>query len=291
MAAEKAEKMPEEQHPAVVRVERINPMVRHIVLNRPFRLNAMSGELMSGIYSALELVQQDNDCRVVIMSGAGRAFCAGLDLEDQGTVPNVEGLTIPRLAPRAVEHFSGVVPAMRRLRQPIIAAIQGPAYGGGFCLAMGADLRIAGRSAVFNSTGIVNGLTSTELGISWILPRLIGAARANDILLTGRRVNAEEAERIGLVSRVVEDEELMDSALGMAEDICRLSPLGVSMTKQTCWANLEVPGLEAAMELENRNQLMLGYTGNLAEAVQARKEKRPPVYKDLPQQWPAEWRE
>src|SRR5262249_28562318 len=160
----------------------------------------------------LEQVGQDNDCRVVVLTGAGRAFCSGLDLKDHSVIPNIDGLTIPRIGPRAIRIYSQLVPLMRHLPQPIIAAVNGPAYGGGMCLSLGADLRIAAASAVFNATGIVNGLTSTELGASWLLPRLVGAAPASDLLLTGRRLDAAEALRMGLVSRVVPDEQLLECA-------------------------------------------------------------------------------
>ena len=139
---------------------------------------------------------------VYVLTGAGRGFCSGLDLDDHGVLPNIDHLTIPRLGPLAMRHYSRITPALRKVPQPIIAAVNGPAYGGGMCLALGADVRIAGRSAEFNATGLVNGLTSGELGASWLLPRLVGASRANDIMLTGRIVGSEEAERIGLVSRI-----------------------------------------------------------------------------------------
>ena len=131
-------------------------------------------------------------------------------------MPGVEGLPVARMGMRAMTHFSNIVPAMRAIPQPIIAAVNGCAYGGGLCLCLGAEIRIAAESAVFNCTGIVNGLTSTELGVSYLLPRLIGAARSSEMLLTGRRVDAAEAERIGLVSRVVPDAQLVEQALEMA---------------------------------------------------------------------------
>ena len=159
----------------------------------------------------------------------------------------------------------------------MIAAVNGPAYGGGMCLALGADLRFAAASATFNSTGIVNGLTSTELGASWLLPRLIGVARSNDLLLTGRVVDAAEALAMGLVSRVLPDDELLDGCLDVAESMARYSPYGLSMTKDVLWANLEVASLEAAVELEDRNQLMLGFTENLPEAIRAFDAGRPPA--------------
>jgi enoyl-CoA hydratase len=218
----------------------------------------------------------------VVLTGAGRAFCSGLDLKDHSIIPNVDGLTIPRIGPRAIRIYSQLIPMMRHLPQPIIAAVNGVAYGGGLCLTLGADLRIASTSAVFNATGIVNGLTSTELGASWLLPRLIGAAQANDILLTGRRIDAAEALRMGLVSRVVPDAEILECALEIAAGMCRFSPYGVQMTKQVIWANLENASLATAIELEDRNQIMLGMTDNLPEAIEAFDAGRQPVYTDEP---------
>jgi enoyl-CoA hydratase len=251
-------------------------------LNRPERLNAMSIDLCLELKGALEQIAHDNGCRIVVLTGAGRAFCSGLDLKDHSLIPNVDGLTIPRIGPRAIRLYSQLIPIMRHIPQPIIAAVNGAAFGGGMCLTLGADLRIAAESAVFNATGIVNGLTSTELGASWLLPRLIGAAHSNDILFTGRRIDAAEALRMGLVSRVVPDNAILDCALDIAEGMCQYSPYGVQMTKQVIWANLENTSLAAAIELEDRNQIMLGMTDNLPEAITAFDEGRQPVYSDEP---------
>ncbi|MCH6561153.1 MAG: enoyl-CoA hydratase/isomerase family protein [Myxococcales bacterium] len=265
-----------------VNVEKMRPHVSVVRLNRPERLNAMSIELCLELRDTLEQIGRDNDCRIIVLTGSGRAFCSGLDLKDDSAIPNIEGLPIPRIGPHAMRIYSKLVPTMRQVPQPIIAAINGAAYGGGLCLALAADLRVASESALFNATGIVNGLTSTELGASWLLPRLIGAANSNDILLTGRRIDAREALRMGLVSRVVPDAELLELALEIASGMCEYSPYGVQMTKQVLWANLENPSLMAAIELEDRNQLMLGMTDNLPEAIRAFDEKRKPVYTDQP---------
>lgn len=265
-----------------VNIEKMRPHVSVVRLNRPERLNAMSIELCLELRDTLEQIGRDNDCWIVVLTGSGRAFCAGLDLKDGSAIPNIEGLPIPRIGPHAMRIYSKLVPTMRQVPQPIIAAINGAAYGGGLCLALAADLRVASESALFNATGIVNGLTSTELGASWLLPRLIGAANSNDILLTGRRIDAREALRMGLVSRVVPDAELLELALEIASGMCEYSPYGVQMTKQVLWANLENPSLMAAIELEDRNQLMLGMTDNLPEAIRAFDEKRKPVYTDQP---------
>ncbi|OFV87154.1 MAG: hypothetical protein A3J75_06775 [Acidobacteria bacterium RBG_16_68_9] len=265
-----------------VLIEQARPHITVIRFNRPERLNAMSIELCLEFTDVLAKVAHDNDCWVVVLTGAGRSFCSGLDLRDDSMIPNIDGLTVPRIGPRAMRIYSHLIPAMRNIPQPIIAAVNGPAYGGGMCISLACDLRIAAESAVFNSTGIVRGLTSTELGASWLLPRLIGAANSNDILLTGRRVDATEALRMGLVSRVVPDATILDTAFEIAEGMCAYSPYGLQMTKQVIWANLENTSLIAAIELEDRNQLMLGMTDNLPEAISAYAEKRRPVYTDEP---------
>lgn len=253
-----------------------------VTLNRPDRLNAMSIDLVIELYDALEAASADNDCWVVVLTGAGRAFTSGLDLKDYGIIPNIDGLQVGRIAQRSMRYYSRLVPLIRRIHQPVIAAINGPAYGGGMCLSLAAEIRIAAESATFNATGIVNGLTSTEMGASFLLPRLIGAAHSNDLLLTGRRVDAEEALRMGLVSRVVPDDDVLPTALEMAARMCEFSPYGLAMTKDVLWVNLETTSLESAIEIEDRNQLMLGFTENLPEAIRAFDEGRKPVYTDEP---------
>ena len=145
------------------------------------------------LYAALDEVAADNGCRVVVLTGAGRAFCSGLELEHAGAPPGTEDLGRHRMGMRAMEYMGGIVPAMRAIPQPVIAAIKGPAYGGGMCLSLGADIRLAGHSAVFCGAGISNGLAGTELGVSWLLPRAVGTSHAAEILLTGKKVDADEA--------------------------------------------------------------------------------------------------
>jgi enoyl-CoA hydratase len=264
-----------------VEVETPRPHVRVIRINRPERLNALSFETVVPLHEAIQRVGADNDCWVALLTGAGRGFCSGLDLEDAGLPPNVAGLPMSRIAIRAMETMSSLVPALREMPQPVIAAVNGAAYGGGFCLALGADIRIAGESARFRAAGINNGLTSTELGASWLLPRLVGASRAFEILLSGRELDAREAERIGLVARSVPDAELEAACLALAEGICELSPHGVAMTKRVLWSNLESGSLAQGIDLENRNQLLVRMTtSNLDEAIRARREGRKPVYND-----------
>jgi enoyl-CoA hydratase len=246
----------------LVTVERRRPHVSVVTLNKPERLNSMSFPLVEALYAALAEVAGDNETWVVVLTGAGRAFCSGLDLHDRGLPPNIEGLGFSRLAMRSMSYMGGVVPALRALPQPVICAINGAAIGGGMCLAL----------------GITNGLTGSELGITYLLPRAVGTSNASEILLTGRRVESDEAFRIGIVSRVVADGSVLDTALATAEAMCELSPFGIQMTKQSLWANLEISSLQAAIDFENRNQLLAGYTGNLDEAIAAFREKRKPVY-------------
>jgi enoyl-CoA hydratase len=266
----------------LVLVDRPVDHVTVVTMNRPDRLNAMSIDLVIALHDVLEEVAADNECRVVVLTGSGRAFCSGLDLKDYGIIPNIDGLQVGRIAQRSMRYYSRLVPQLRSMPQPVIAAIGGPAYGGGMCLALGADLRFGGASATFNATGIVNGLTSTEMGISYLLPRLIGAGHSNDLLLTGRRVDADEAHRLGLVSRVVPDDQLLDVAIETATAMSRFSPYGLQYSKEACWVGLEIGSLAAAIEFEDRNQLMLGFTDNLPEAIRGFDAGRQPVYLDEP---------
>jgi len=266
----------------LVEVEPRGDEVRIVRLNRPERLNALSIDLAVALDEALATVGRENRVRVVVLTGAGRAFCSGLDLKDYGIIPNVDDLSVHRIASRSMGIYSQLTRRLRAIPQPVVAAVNGPAYGGGLCLALGCDLRIASESAVFNATGIVNGLTSTEMGAGWILPRLIGGANANDLLLTGRRVDAGEALRMGLVSRVVADDAVLDEALSMAASMASYSHHGLEATKQALWAEQEIASLDAAIQFEDRNQLMAGFTDNLPEAIRAFDAGRDPVYRDDP---------
>jgi enoyl-CoA hydratase len=266
----------------LVQLEEVGDEIRVVRLNRPDRLNALSIDLAVELDRVLAEVGGANLVRIVILTGAGRAFCSGLDLKDYGVIPNIDHLSVHRIASRSMGVYSQLTRRLRAIPQPVVAAVNGPAYGGGMCLALGADLRIAAESAEFNATGIVNGLTSAEMGAGWILPRLIGGANSNDLLLTGRRIDAEEALRMGLVSRVVPDDRLMHEAIEMARSMARYSHHGLEATKQSLWVEQEIGSLAAAIEFEDRNQLMAGFTDNLPEAIRAFDAGREPVYRDEP---------
>src|SRR4051794_10234664 len=202
-----------------VRLERPRAGVALVTLDRPERMNAMAFDVMVPLRDTLREVSTDNDVRVVVLTGAGKAFCSGADLENPGRVPGIDGLTLPTIALRSMELLDDVILTIRRMHQPVIAAVNGPAIGGGFCLALACDIRLAAEPAYFRAAGITNGLTASELGLSYLLPRAVGSARAAEVMLTGRDVRADEAERIGIVADIIAADSLLDDAYTMAERI------------------------------------------------------------------------
>lgn len=264
-----------------VLVDRPQPAIAVITLNRPERMNSMAFDLMVPLRDALAAVNADNEVRVVVLTGAGRGFSSGADHKSAGSVPNVGGLTRPTYALRSMEVLDEVILAMRRLHQPIIAAVNGAAIGGGLCLALAADIRVASADAYFRAAGINNGLTASELGLSYLLPRAIGTSRAFEMMLTGRDVDAVEAERIGLVSRQVPAAELLPTCTDMAARIASFSRPGTELTKRTLWTGLDAGSLEGHMQAEGLGQLYVRLlTANFEEAVAARAERRAPVFTD-----------
>ncbi len=257
------------------------PHITRVTLNRPERMNAMAFDVMIPLREALEEISHDNDTRVVVLTGAGDGFCSGADLVDAGQVPGMDGLGTPGKALRSLELLDDVIRALRNMHQPVISAINGPAIGGGFCLALATDIRIAADSAYFRAAGINNGLTASELGISYLLPRAVGSTRAAEIMLTGRDVDGSEAERIGLVSRAVRQEDLMNSCYETAERILAFSHAGVELTKRSLWLGLDASSLESHLSYEGIAQLFMRLTTtNFEEAVRARQENRSPVFRD-----------
>src|SRR3954467_12952232 len=264
-----------------VLVDKPRPEISLVTLNRPERMNAMAFDVMIPLREALEEVSRDNETRVVVLTGAGHGFCSGADLEDSGHVPHIGGLTRTTIALRSMELLDDVIMAVRKMHHPVIAAINGAAIGGGFCLSLAADIRVASDAAYFRAAGINNGLTSTELGISYLLPRAIGSSRAFDIMLTGRDIDAEEAERIGLVLRRGAGGALLAACYDIAERIIGFSRVGVELTKRMLWSSLDAASMQAHMDHEGVAQLFVRLTTrNFEEAVTARREKRPPLFKD-----------
>jgi len=250
-----------------------------VTLNRPDSLNAMTSEMVELLHRRLDDIAVNRDVRVVVLTGAGRGFCAGLDLGGYGAAPGYawngaveKGLAIQK-------HIASLIPHLRSLPQPVIAAVNGPASGGGFALVLGSDIRIAASSARFNAAFIRIGLSACDIGTSWLLPRLVGAARAQELMLTGRLFDAAEALQMGLVTSVNSETELLNVAYAKAEEVMLNTPLGVALTKEGMWSALEIPGLQAAIDMENRQQIMASFSDDARETRQARLEKRPPKYK------------
>ncbi len=265
----------------MVLVEHPRPHVALITLNRPERMNSMAFDVMVPLKEVLQDITYDNSVRAVVLTGAGRGFSSGADHKSAGSVPHVQELTRPTYALRSMEILDDVILALRKLHQPVIAAVNGAAIGGGLCLALAADIRVAAHGAYFRAAGINNGLTASELGLSYLLPRAIGSSRAFEIMLTGRDVDAEEAERIGLVSRQVPADQLLTTCYDMAERIAGFSRPGVELTKRTLWSGLDAASLEGHMQAEGLGQLFVRLlTGNFEEAVAARADNRPPVFTD-----------
>jgi enoyl-CoA hydratase len=265
----------------MVLVEHPRPHIALITLNRPQRMNSMAFDVMVPLKAALENITYDNAVRVVVLTGAGRGFSSGADHKSAGEVPHVQGLTRPTYALRSMQILDDVILALRRLHQPVIAAVNGAAIGGGLCLALAADIRVAASGAYFRAAGINNGLTASELGLSYLLPRAIGSSRAFEIMLTGRDIDAEEAERIGLVSRQVPEDQLLDTCYAIAERMAAFSRPGIELTKRTLWSGLDAASLEGHMQAEGLGQLFVRLlTTNFEQAVAARAEKRPPVFTD-----------
>jgi enoyl-CoA hydratase len=254
--------------------------VIQLVLNRPEQLNAMTAELCEELHVELRRITNERACRVVILTGAGRGFCAGVDLRGYGAAPGNNGTDEPRDRLVNQEHMSRLVLGLRALPQPVIAAVNGPAAGLGLALTLGCDIRYASTKAVFRAAFINIGVSNCDMGTSWLLPRLIGASRSHELMLTGRRLDAEEALRIGLVTDVVDEEKLLERAVQAAEQIAALSPWGVRLTKQGMWSALEIPSEQATVEYEDRQQIMATFSRALPEAVGAFLEKRPASFPD-----------
>ncbi|MFE7419058.1 enoyl-CoA hydratase/isomerase family protein [Rhodococcus sp. NPDC057529] len=265
----------------LILTEQPRPGVLLIRLNRPDALNAMNAPLVEALHAVLADVRHDSEIRAIVLTGNGRAFCAGIDLRGYGTPPGATGGEgRAQAGMRVQQHIASLVEAFRGARPPVVAAINGAAAGGGMALALMADVRIMSDTAALHASFINRGQSSCDIGVSWLLPRMIGFSRAAEILLTGRPVDAAECERVGIVSSVEPAERLLDSALDTAENIARNSPFGVWMTKEVMWSNLEVSSLRAAIDLENRTQILAAMTKDHREAVYSFLEKRPPVYQN-----------
>ncbi|MBM4269757.1 MAG: enoyl-CoA hydratase/isomerase family protein [Deltaproteobacteria bacterium] len=251
-------------------------------LNRPDSLNAMNPRLIDEVNDFFQNLSEDRETRVVVLRGAGRAFCAGLDLKETPAAGGGSGESRGSISGglRGQRRVSEIVMRMRRAPQPIIAAIHGAACGGGFAMALAADARIAGASARMNAAFIRLGLSACDVGVSYFLPRLIGASLASELLLTGDFIDAARAERVGLVSQVVPDDRLEEAARDLAQRMLRNSPLGLRLTKECLKLGLDAGSLEQVVAMEDRNQILAAQSPDFREGVAAFLQKREAKFHD-----------
>ncbi len=261
-----------------------------ITLNRPERLNAINFEMIEEFLDYLNLLENNYDINVVILIGEGRAFSAGLDLKDMSTLSSNE---LYKEDPRfrylktkdsfkvgfmLQRRITQIMIKLRKIPQPVIAAVKGPAYGGGLALSLAADIRIAGQSSVFCNAFIKIGVSGADCGTTYWLPRVIGFSDAAEIIYTGKDVDAKEAERIRLVSKVVPDNKILEEAMKIAKNMLGKSVLGLRLTKQALNINIDAPSLESAIELENQTQMVASQSHDTREASLAFYEKREPKF-------------
>ncbi|MFN3233306.1 MAG: enoyl-CoA hydratase/isomerase family protein [Alphaproteobacteria bacterium] len=258
-------------------IEKDGP-VDWVTFNRPDSLNSLSREFVRELNDYFGKLETDYETRVVVLKGAGRMFCAGLDMKDteRPTTPPENGPTDAGMISQ--RNFSGIVMRMRRCPQPIIALIHGYAAGGGFSIALGADVRIAAEGTKMNCAFIKIGLSGCEMGSSYHLPRLVGTSNAAELLYTGRFIDAERALRVGLVSEVVPEADLVATGKALAADMTATAPLGLRLTKEAFWANVDANDLNSAIAIEDRNQILTSANGDVAEGIAAFLEKRKPKY-------------
>ena len=251
--------------------EEVEPTIGLVTLNRPEQLNAQSVEMLAE-FDELFRILSDYECtiKVLIITGAGKAYCSGADLNDAMSHKDTDAFADPELFLKIVqERYSSLILGMRKIPQPIISAVNGAAAGGGFAMTLASDIRFASPEACFIASFINIGLSGGELGCSYYLPRLVGLARASEILLTGRKVRAEEAEKIGLVNKVVPREELIDEALSHARLMTAKSFGALKLTKRVLDQNIDAPSLEAAVNVENRNQAIMVFSGEFFKLIQS----------------------
>ena len=256
-----------------IRVEH-DGQVDRLMLNRPESLNAINTQMVTELRDYFGGLAENANTRIVVMSGAGRAFCAGLDIKAAS-----EGEERPFGAGWGFQgYLADVYVRMRRAPQPIISLIQGPACGGGFAFALASDIRIAARNARFNAAFIRIGLSACDMGTSYFLPRLVGTSVASELMLTGRFIHAERALATGLVSEVVDEAELSSAADSYLQEMLTTSPMGLRLTKEGLNVAIDAQSLEAAIAVENRNQILCSRTEDAKEGMRAFLEKREPNY-------------
>ncbi|MFI1577874.1 enoyl-CoA hydratase/isomerase family protein [Embleya sp. NPDC020630] len=265
-----------------VRVEYPEPRLAVVRLNRPDRLNALSATMVADVKTAFGALHRERGIRAIVLTGEGRGFCSGADLSgDPDHAPDAEDRGPVGHVYRSQEHLSEMILAVHECEKPVIAAVHGAAVGGGLALALACDLRVADESARFGSVFIKVGLSSADVGTSYLLPRLVGPTRAAELMLTGRHFDAAEADRYGLLNARTEAGAHVSAALDLARAIAANSEYGVWMTKKGLWSGVGAASLRQQIELENRTQVLGTFTGNMTEAAVAFRERRAPVWRDM----------
>jgi len=260
-----------------IRIDR-DGAVDWLTLNRPDAMNAINAQMATDLRDYFGGLYENTDVRIVVMRGEGRAFCAGLDIRDPQALALADGSQPVGRGWNFQGYLAEVYLMMRRCPQPIISLIHGAACGGGFAFVLASDIRIAAESARMNAAFIRLGLSACDMGTSYFLPRLVGTSLASELMLTGRFIDAKRAERTGLVSEVVPDEQLADAAKPYLDEMLTTSPIGLRLTKEGLNMAIDATSLDAAMAIENRNQILASSSEDFREAIRAFGEKRKPVF-------------
>ncbi len=253
-----------------------------IRINRPETLGALTPDHFDELDALLRTAAADRTQRAIVLTGTGKGFCTGIDVK--GVAASDAAAGDAPLDPITASYenlhlrLSGVIRTIHALPIPVIAAVNGYAIGAGFAMAAACDLRVAGDRASFADGFVKRGISGCEMGLSYFLPRIMSPAMANELMLTGRRIDAAEALRIGLVSRVVDGDDLVVDAIALASEVAENAPMAVSMTKEVMWSNLHAASLDHALNLESRTQTLVRNTADASEARNAFLEKRPPVF-------------
>ena len=273
--------MSAEEVAAGLQVNQLEEGIYQLIMDRPSRLNAVSMAQVTLLREKLSELAENRDCRVVILSGAGKAFCSGADLRSSTLAPGSEGMSEIGYVYRAQEHICELILLIHELPKPVIAAVNGPAVGAGLAMALASDIRIATPEARFGCAFILAGLSSCDVGTSYLLPRIASGGNVAELMLTGRQFDTEEAKSMGLLLDVVPQDHLLERSLQTARLIRNNNEYGVWMTKKGLHSAMDAGSLRQAMEIENRTQVLGWFTGNMSEAMTAFIEKRTPQWKKL----------
>jgi len=247
-----------------------------VTMNRPESLNALIPPMITELRNLYQSLQQRWDLRVVVLTGAGRGFSSGADIKQRSATGLGSDVGVAIL--RSQRAISEVIIAMRRCPQPIVSLINGPAAGGGMAFALASDIRIATPTMKMNAAFIKIGLSACDIGVSYFLPRLVGASVASELMLTGRFIGAERALGLGLVSKVVAPDQLEGEARQLLSEMHLTTPLGLRLTKECLNAAIDAGSLDQVIAMEDRNQILCTQTADFREGVTAFLQKRKPEY-------------